>query len=125
MNTFRRRRDVKSKSPGLNVDEDESRSDLRASGRPRKEVIPGHVDVGSSLILYDKELPGLLGRRCELVSDDSFFSVPVIEVLVLWNGEVEVGIPICFTSTILLLAFQEIEGSKLSAAAKIVLIAYM
>ena len=79
-------------------------------------LFSGHVDAGSSLILHEKELSGLLGRRCELVSGDSLFSVSVIEKLVLWIGKVET--PICFTSTILLLASREIEGSILSAATK-------
>ena len=79
-------------------------------------LFSGHVDAGSSLILHEKELSGLLGRRCELVSGDSLFSVSVIEKPVLWNGIVET--PICFTSTILLLASREIEGSILSAATK-------
>jgi hypothetical protein len=39
-----------------------------------------------------------------------------IEKTVLGNGKVET--PICFTSTILLLASREIEGSILSVAAK-------
>ena len=77
-------------------------------------LFSGHA--GSSLILYGKELSGLLGRRCELVSGDSLFSVSVIEKPVLWNGKVET--PICFTSTILLLASREIEGSILSAVTK-------
>ena len=63
-----------------------------------------------------REITGLFGRRRELVSGDSLLSVPVIEQLVLWIGRVETAI--CFTSFISLLASWEVEGSKLSAAAK-------
>ena len=42
-------------------------------------LFSGHADVGSSLILYRKDMSGLLGRRCELVSGDSPFSVSDIE----------------------------------------------
>jgi hypothetical protein len=79
-------------------------------------LFPGYVDAGSSLILYGKDLSGMLGRRYELVSGDSLFSMPVIEILVISIGKLET--PFCFTSTILLLVSREIEGSILSAAAK-------
>ena len=89
-------------------------------------LFSGHADAGSSLILYRKDLSGLLGRRCELVSGDSLFSVSDIEKKVLGNFKVET--PICFTSTILLLTtlseqFQN-KISKLLKGEKSILITH-